>query len=862
MDPTERFIALDLETTGLDLKTEEIIEIGLVLFEDGKVIDTLSGTVNPGKRVSDNVLILTGIKQEELDKSPPIEQLLPEIKEFTKDLPLVGHNVSFDTDFLKKHLSILNPTYDTLRLSRIYLPFVDSHKLAYVAEYMGIVYGEAHRAEEDARMSGEILMGLYRIMCSVDPEILKKQIDAMKGKYQEALLLENALKRSLKKGLNRNPYPYDIPVNFRMRRGKEKGKLLPKVSDYFKQKDLEKRKSQVEMAELVQSALINDEFLIVEASAGTGKSLAYLVPAIPYARNSEEPIYISSYTKNLQQQLFNNDIPKAEEITHFGVNTLMRKGKSNYLCLLKLRTLFGDMDAISLSALYFWASITRTGDLSEVSYLEREINKGLINMDETCRKEACPYYDSCFYYNMEKHIKEADLILVNHSLFFTRNPNAEKVIFDEAHEIEKAATQGYALTVSLAEVQSALKNIKREVKGELGREAEKLLKAAEESFQKVGKSFRDANEYSVGFYKDSQLLPLRALSEQLNDFISVITSLDQDISETVGRLREFVNNLRILIQQEEKDRVFYYELRYRQRPSSLELIGAPLDVGSYLEEYLYPTLSSLVMTSATLSVGESFDFLNYILGLMRFGDRLKEISLPDTYNFSEQALTVVPKFLSLPDESGYIGEVSRFITDIILPLNKGTLVLFTSYNHMKGVYQEIKKDFEDGGRELLIQGFGKSRARLLSLFKGNENSVLLGTGSFWQGVDVPGKALEIVVIEKLPFPNPADPFIFAKSAYFENKDLGGFSSYILPLAVLRFKQGFGRLIRSTHDMGMIFVLDKRVVNKWYGSVFLDSLPTNVSTVNSTFEASEAVRAWFEEGRIYTSDYVEDDWQGF
>ncbi len=862
MDPNERFVALDLETTGLNPNTEEIIEIGLLLFEDGKIANKLSNTVNPGKCVSDNVLILTGLTQQELDKSPPITELLPGIKDFIKDLRLVGHNISFDIDFLKKRLSISNPTYDTLKLSRIYLPFANSHKLAYVAEHLDIYYENAHRAEVDAEMSGRILLKIYEIMSNLDPEILKKQLKLLEGKYEEAELIKKALKDSLKRGLNRKPYPFEIPVNFRDSRKNDEGKLLSSVSNYFEKEELEERPSQIKMAELVQASLSNDEFLIVEASAGTGKSLAYLVPAILYARSTGEPIYISSYTKNLQQQLFTNEIPKAEEMTGFGVNTLLRKGKSNYLCIFKSKSLPNDIDPISLSALILWSSLTRTGDLSEISNIFREVDRILLNVDESCRKEDCPYYGSCFYYNMKKRIKEADIILVNHPLFFTGNPNAEKVIFDEAHEIENAATQGYAIKVNLAEVEVVLKNIAKEIKGDLRKEVSELLTIAKDAFRKVGETVIEASEQRVGFYKDIQLTSLLFLSDRLDKFLKGIKSKDLDNTEVSGRLEEVISNLKILLKQEEEDRVFYYEVVNRLRPISLKLICAPLDIGSKLEEYLYPNLRSLVLTSATLSIGESFDFVKNILGLMRNGDRLKEISLPDTYNFEEQALTVIPTYLSFPEESSYIDEVSRFIKDIILPQNKGTLILFTSFNHIKGVYQLIKESFEEKGRELLVQGFGKSRTKLLSLFKGNKNSVLLGTGSFWQGVDIPGQALEIVVIEKLPFPNPSDPFIAAKTSYFESKGLGGFSSYMLPLSVIRFKQGFGRLIRSTHDMGMIFILDKRVINKWYGSIFLESLPTNISIVNSTLEVNEAIRAWFKEGRVYTSYNGADNWEEF
>ncbi|MCK4571573.1 3'-5' exonuclease, partial [candidate division WOR-3 bacterium] len=220
MEPNELFIALDLETTGLDPKTDEIIEVGLSLFDGGKVVNEFINTVNPGKCVSDNILMLTGITQEELDKSSSITELLSEIKNFIKDKPLVGHNISFDTNFLKRYLPISNYSYDTLKLSKIFLPFASSHKLSYVADYLGIPYENIHRAGDDAQLSGRVFLKLYEIICNIDPLILKRQLDTMKGKFNEAELIKSALENSLKKGLNRKSYPFEIPQNFREDREK------------------------------------------------------------------------------------------------------------------------------------------------------------------------------------------------------------------------------------------------------------------------------------------------------------------------------------------------------------------------------------------------------------------------------------------------------------------------------------------------------------------------------------------------------------------------------------------------------------------------------------------------------------------
>jgi ATP-dependent DNA helicase DinG len=863
MEKIESFVAVDLETTGLDPKLETIIEVGLISFENGKIKEKFTQTVNPCKTVSDNVLMLTGIKQDELYSSPTLEKIIPDIKKFIKNKPLVGHNIAFDINFLEKSFSVENVTYDTFNLSRIYLPFASRHSLASVAEYFDIHYENAHRASYDAEMAGWIFLKIFDLMANLNPELLKKQLDVITEKYNEIEIIKKALDISLHKGLNRKSYPFDIPVNFRENRGKGNCNNHLTIKEYFNNENLEERNSQLMMAELVQSTLAGGEFLLVESSAGTGKSLAYLVPSILMSIDEDNPIYVSSYTKNLQQQLFNNDIPFAEEITGCGVNTVLEKGRSNYLCIQKTKELPKNLDPVSFCSLLLWSFLTRTGDLSEISYVFREINKGLVSMDESCKREACPYYRDCFFYNMKKRLRDADLILVNHALFFTGNLNAINVIFDEAHELERAATTGFSISISFGEIQSVLNNILHDLKNtKILKKIKKIISKSKEAFEKIAEKVLTLNDYREGLYKDQEISTLQSLQESLEEIVSLLSSAELDNQNEKEKLRDIVMKMGVIIEQEADDRVFYYTIPHRQRLSSIELISSPLDLAPYLEESLYPNINSFIMTSATLTVGESFDFIKNILGLNSFGDRLKEVSLPETYKLREQALTIIPAYIPDPGEANFIDQVSQFIRDVIIPAEKGTLVLFMSYKHLKGVYQQVTGDFEALGRELLIQGFGKSRKKLLTLFKENPTSVLFGTGSFWQGIDVPGKSLEIVVIEKLPFPNPSEPLVGAKSAYFEKKGLGGFSYYILPLSVLRFKQGFGRLIRSTKDTGAVIILDTRVLNKSYGSVFLESLPTEISVVRTSLEAQNALNSWFEEGKIYSAFTEDSEWEAF
>ena len=421
-------------------------------------------------------------------------------------------------------------------------------------------------------MAGKVFLEMFDLMSNLDPRILKKQLDILENKYNEGELVKKALDISLKKGKKRKAYPFDIPVNFRENRSDncEKKAL---IEEYFSNELLENRPSQLKMAELVESALREGTFLLVESSAGTGKSLAYLVPSILNSKNDENPIYISSYTKNLQQQLFYQDIPFAEKITGCGVNTVLQKGRSNYLCLRKTKELPKGLDPLSLCALTLWGSLSLTGDLSEISYVFREINKNLVSMDETCKKEMCPYFDECFYYNMKKKLQNADIILVNHALFFTGKTTATKVIFDEAHELERAATSGFSMSVSFGEIQSVLNNISNELKeSKIKKEIKNAIDTAKVTFEKIATKSLLLNDYKEGLYKNQEISALRSLYEILEKVNSLLSSVEIEDKKEKEKIKEILLKLNIILEQKEDDRVFYYSIPYRQRLSSIEIM--------------------------------------------------------------------------------------------------------------------------------------------------------------------------------------------------------------------------------------------------------------------------------------------------
>ena len=582
--------------------------------------------------------------------------------------------------------------------------------------------------------------------------------------------------------------------------------------------DYEYRPSQVRMAEAVHRALEEQSHVIIEAGTGTGKTLAYLLPALLHGRR----ILVSTGTKTLQDQIFYKDIPLLESIIGRPIQAAYLKGRNNYLCRLKLETLhaeglFSSRELRRFQAILDWAQETETGDRAELGSVgdDSELWTRMDARRERCLGTKCKDYERCFLTLMRQKAMEADIVVVNHHLFFADLairksdvaailPDYSAVIFDEAHDLEDVATEYFGFHVSnyrLAEFIHDARKLEADVDGVSG--------ASERFFN--GFALLREGRHSVGRLDgiDSLIGTLqeaRHSIKQKKDFSGEYETLARRAGELQSELEVFRSG-------DLENYVSWIERRDR----GIFLEACPIDVSGMLAERLFTRVPTCVLTSATLTVGDSFDYVRARVGF----NEGRELSLATEFNVRKQALLYIPR--TMPDyrHPSYLDRAAEEIRAILRASHGRAFVLFTSYRQMETMFEILSRDLP---YPCMVQGKAGGKSRLLEEFKMTPNAVLFATASFWQGVDVKGEALSAVIVDKLPFQVPTDPLVAARSARIQREGGNPFAQYHVPKAILRLKQGFGRLLRSTTDRGILAVLDNRISTKSYGRLFMESLP--------------------------------------
>ncbi len=606
----------------------------------------------------------------------------------------------------------------------------------------------------------------------------------------------------------------------------------------------EARPSQREMAGATAQILIDGGILLAEAGTGTGKTLAYLVPAIL----SKQQVLISTGTKNLQDQIYYKDLPALREALGIDVHATYMKGRNNYLCLHRFAALKDDISTLPLveqgylEQLTQWADQTATGDRAEIEDLPDDFSSwsDIAATSENCIGTECPEFQECYVTKMRQQALDSDIVIVNHHLLCADAavrqsaygeviPTCSFTIIDEAHQLEDVATQYFGISVSNNRLEELNRDGRRLITDTLAdadsdnsymQELSGLLSGVHDGaqifFNSLALTMPEMDRARLTTELCAPIVePGRRLIKKLEDFVNALarfTPSSEDIAALGHRAAKAHEDLTFILEANEQAFVYYLERRGR----GVFLRASPIDVSSIVRELLFDRMQGTVLTSATLSVDGTFEYLKSRLGL-NHADTLR---LPSEFDYRTQSILYLPRTMPLPNTPGFTDAVTEEVRSLLRITSGRAFLLFTSYANLRGVHEQLESTVP---YPLLAQGTAP-RTVLLREFKETPNAVLLATASFWQGVDVSGDTLSCVVIDKLPFASPGDPLTAARMENIEEHDGNPFSDYQVPLAVLALLQGLGRLLRHRSDRGVLAILDPRLRTKGYGKRFLDSIP--------------------------------------
>ncbi|MBZ0298842.1 MAG: DEAD/DEAH box helicase [Anaerolineae bacterium] len=922
-------VAIDLETTGLDPLHDSIIEIGAVRFKDGQVVDELSQLIDPGFPIPATITHITGITTEHITGQPSIDRVLPVVKQFVGDAPVIGHTINFDAAFMAQQGALkTNPLIDTYDLAAVLLPRTPRYNLTSLTAEVGISLENAHRALDDARATGLLYWQLWQRALKLPYATLQEIVNAAQGlNWQAEPVFRAALAEMTPPAASR---PVDLsgkdlfgppPQDEKPLRPNDQideldadevaafidddGALSDSIPGY------EKRPQQIAMARAVTRAFNKGDHIFIEAGTGTGKSIAYLVPAAQWATTNNQRVVVSTNTINLQEQLINKDLPLLQKAMKTPFRASVLKGRSNYLCPRRLAAIRRrrptSIDELrTLAKILVWLLESPTGDRGEISLrgpVENITWQRLSAEDEGCQLDRCRAVmeGTCPFYKARKAAEAAHLLIVNHALLLSDAasdnrvlPEYTSLILDEGHHLEDAVTSGFSFRLDEATLRRRLTELGGPTQGLLGEVLRSAAAAAPDKDVKklrkgvsaisdatklmehhIGSLFTGVQQVvdsldsspSTDYVTQVRIIPsvrerdaFAQLQERwftLKEFFDVISQAMQQLTEALARMEPYnlpdyndlVNStatsaryLKETHQQlnsfvaEPDPNMIYWINTSRDRFNAISIHAAPLHIGPMVENYLWNAKETIVVTSATLQTRGSFDYIRERLN----AQHVETLEVGSPFNYRESTLLYIPTDIPEPnDRHQYQQAVERGIVELAAALDGRVLALFTSYAQLRQTAQAITPRLSLGGIAVYDQSDGSSRQALLDGFMSTGKAVLLGTRSFWEGIDIPGQDLSALVIVRLPFSVPSDPIFSARSETYSNS----FNDYAIPDAILRFRQGFGRLIRTSTDRGVVTVFDRRIISKGYGIHFLEALPDCTVQHGPLEMLSSAAKNW-------------------
>ncbi|MCX7616798.1 helicase C-terminal domain-containing protein [Tepidiforma sp.] len=907
------YIALDLETTGLDPARDRIIEVGAIRFTEAGEEAEFSSLVNPGRRLSPFIERLTGITNRDVAAAPPLERIAEELRRFVRGHTIVGHNIEFDLEFLRAAgVAEAGDAVDTAALARLLLPDLKNHGLADVAGALGLEPDSRHRALSDARLAARVFTRLLRLARELEPD-RRATLAALVAGDAPALarvLAEDGRPPEPRPAVLPVPLPFEAPPPLtprnppvRVARGDVEAvfRALAAGLPGFEQRD-----EQMAMAEAVRRAFDHGGHLMVEAGTGVGKSLAYLVPAALDAVRNGRRAVVSTNTIALQEQLLQKDIPVLREaLVRAGVirreedlRVSLLKGRGNYLCYARWLASYvsgaRDPDVARLSAnILLWIEQTRTGDRAELRLGPEDwmtwARLSAADADCLSRQHRHVREGNCFLWRARKTAESAHLLIVNHALLLadiasggSAIPSFDHLIVDEAHNLEDVATQQFGGALTARALGEALDGIHRpgtrdhreggavlllrSFEGEPYAGAARALLGLAGAAREAARPFFEAVGSLPGRDGEGERLLLSSVArrepawervEALWEALAAQLERVERAGEEAGRLLgnapveaaselagEFLAPFRRLadlrrlggqIVNPAGAEMITWAERTREGVGSLHM--APIDVGPILWEQVFEPRRAVVATSATLSANHDMSFAAQRLGLQD----PETLELGSPFDYERAALLAAVDDLPEPNHPDFPARLAAAIGQLARASRGRAMALFTSNALLRQVSELVRPVVEPAGIVVLAQGIDGTPRWITEQLRENHETLVLGSASFWEGVDIRGEALSLVMITRLPFDVPTDPVARARAEQYDDP----FNQYQVPAAILRFRQGFGRLIRDRRDRGVVAVFDRRLWEKRYGRQFIDSLPPCTRFKGSTREVAAAIEAWLD-----------------